>query len=286
MLRYGARVRTLGASSHQDVLDLCARDPLTNVYPAARVLENGLRNTSTLTLGHHLDRAVDGTVTGSVCWVSGNIVPVEATPAAVEAFAEAIVHRRRQTSSIFGPVGPVLHLWSLLEERWGPARAVRGRQPAMVCRESPLERGIPTDPGVRPTRPGELDLLMPAAAAMYTEEIGVAPYRGGSDAYRQSFARLVAGRRSLVRVDDGEVVFKADIGSVALGVAQVQGVWVHPDRRGEGIAVPAMAAVVEYCRANVAPVVTLYVNDYNTAALATYDRVGFTTASEFATVLV
>ena len=89
-----------------------------------------------------------------------------------------------------------------------------------------------------------------------------------------------------MRVDDGEVVFKADVGSVALGVAQVQGVWVAPRWRGQGLAVPAMAAVVEQVRAEIAPVVTLYVNDFNTPARATYARVGFTEIGSFATVLM
>lgn len=281
-------MRTLGASLQEDVLELCARDPQANVYPAARILENGVRGVGSMTLAHQMGRGADGVMAGSACWVSGNIVPVEATPVAIEAFAASIEPRRRQTSSIFGPVGPVLHLWSLLEERWGPARAVRGRQPSLACSTSPRERGVPVDPEVRPARPGELDLLVPAAAAMYTEEIGVPPYRGGisGDPYREAFAWLVARRRSLVRIQDGGVVFKADVGSVALDVAQIQGVWVHPDHRGRGLAVPAMAAVVEHCLQHVAPVVSLYVNDYNAAALATYKRVGFTQVGEFATVLV
>jgi predicted GNAT family acetyltransferase len=47
-----------------------------------------------------------------------------------------------------------------------------------------------------------------------------------------------------------------------------------------------MAAVVEQVRAEIAPVVTLYVNDFNTPARATYARVGFTEIGSFATVLL
>jgi predicted GNAT family acetyltransferase len=44
-----------------------------------------------------------------------------------------------------------------------------------------------------------------------------------------------------------------------------------------------MAAVVQLAR-NLVPTVSLYVNDYNLPARATYARVGFTEIGEFATV--
>ena len=75
-------------------------------------------------------------------------------------------------------------------------------------------------------------------------------------------------------------------GAVGLGAAQIQGVWVNPRHRGKGLAAPGMAAVVEHTRARFAPIVSLYVNSYNTAALATYSRVGFRQVGTFATILL
>ena len=56
----------------------------------------------------------------------------------------------------------------------------------------------------------------------------------------------------------------------------MQGVYVDPDRRGEGLSVAGMAAVVALVREQVAPTVSLYVNEWNAAARAAYARVGFT----------
>jgi predicted GNAT family acetyltransferase len=81
-------------------------------------------------------------------------------------------------------------------------------------------------------------------------------------------------------------VFKADVGSVALGVAQIQGVWLAPSWRGQGFAEPAMAAVVETVLSEIAPTATLYVNDFNAPARATYRQIGFTEIGTFATVLL
>ena len=63
----------------------------------------------------------------------------------------------------------------------------------------------------------------------------------------------------------------------------MQGVWLDPALRGRGLAAPAMAKVVQLAR-TIAPTVSLYVNDYNKPARATYARVGFTDVGEFATI--
>ncbi|MBD3782682.1 MAG: GNAT family N-acetyltransferase, partial [Micrococcales bacterium] len=118
------------------------------------------------------------------------------------------------------------------------------------------------------------------------EEIGYRPYSGSSRGYRASLAGLVARGHTFVVVEDGEVVFKTDIGSLALGCAQLQGVWVAPHLRGHGHAVPMLAAVLEQVMAGDAPLVSLYVNDFNAAARATYERLGFRQVGEFSTVLL
>ena len=81
------------------------------------------------------------------------------------------------------------------------------------------------------------------------------------------------------------VEFKAELGAIAQGVAQVQGVWVDPAVRGRGLSEGGMAAVVVDTRRRVAPVVSLYVNGYNVRALRAYRRVGFEQVGTFATIL-
>jgi predicted GNAT family acetyltransferase len=121
---------------------------------------------------------------------------------------------------------------------------------------------------------------------MFTEEVGVSPLRvDGGAGYRARVAELVRAGQSLAWIEGGEVLFKAEIGAVSRAACQVQGVWVAPAHRGRGIGTAGTAAVVEYARAAIAPVVSLYVNDFNTPARAAYARVGFREVGRYASVL-
>jgi predicted GNAT family acetyltransferase len=145
---------------------------------------------------------------------------------------------------------------------------------------------VPADPLVRAVRPDELDTVLPACVAMFTEEVGVSPSVGdGGATYRARVAELIAAGRAFARIESGRVVFKAEVGSVTDRACQLQGVWVDPQLRGRGLSVGGMAAVVQACLRDIAPTVSLYVNDYNAAARATYRRVGFQDAGTFMSVL-
>ena len=280
MLRTQSPVRALTTADRDQALEVCARDTRSNVFVAARILEGALATSPGALLGYDEDSVLE-----AICWVSANLVPVECDVQALAAFATTVRRWRRQCSSLFGPADMVLPLWEHLRPTWGEPRDVRAYQPVLAT-AGPLPTGMPCDPQVRRARFSEVDLVLPAAAAMFTEEIGYPPYWGSRQVYRQGVASLIRAGHTFVRVDDGEVVVKADVGSVAMGVAQIQGVWVAPRWRGQGLAGPAMAAVVEQVRAEIAAVVTLYVNDFNAPARATYARVGFTEIGSFATVLI
>ena len=274
-------VRPLTAADRDIALELCARDPARNVYVAARILESDLDSAR----GSLAAYCPAGPVQ-ALCWMTANLVPVECDAAAAVAFAGRVRRHGSQYSSIFGPADQVEELWTTLATAWRPPLDVRWRQPLLVLHPGdPL--GCAPDPRLRPATVDEVDVVAPAAAAMFTEEIGYSPFndRRSRTAYWHATRSLIARGHSFVVVEGGRVVFKAEIGSVGVGACQVQGVWIDPPSRGRGLAAPAMAAVVEQARERIAPLVTLYVNDYNLPALATYRRVGFTELGRFATIL-
>jgi predicted GNAT family acetyltransferase len=273
-------LRLLDNRDRDEVIELCDRDPVVNVFISSRVREAGL---DPARLGGQLWGYQSGGRIGSLCYAGANLVPVAATPPAITAFAGRARLLGRRCSSIVGPAQDVLSLWEMLRPYWGRPREIRPTQPVMAISGPP--RVVP-DARVRRVRPDELDILLPASVAMFTEEVGVSPVGAdGGSAYRARVNELIGMGRAFARIEDGQVVFKAEIGSVTPLACQVQGVWVRPELRGRGLAEAGMAAVVEEALRNVAPVVSLYVNDFNRPARAAYRRVGFTDTATFASVL-
>jgi predicted GNAT family acetyltransferase len=258
-------------------------DPLVNVVVAAR-----LRQVATI------ERAAFG---GAAIGVSdaegelvaamlnaGNVIPIGGDAEAWQLLGDQLATTARSCTSIVGRAAAVAEIWRRVASDWGPARAIRDAQPLLVAdRGTVLPAG---DARVRPMRPSELDQYLPASAAMFTEELGVSPYRQVSLAtYRRRVGGLInEGRAFGIVGEDGQMIFKADLGAVSKHTCQVQGVWVRPDHRGRGIGTSALAAVFRHALA-LAPTVSLYVNDYNMAARKIYSRLGMREAATVATIL-
>ena len=131
----------------------------------------------------------------------------------------------------------------------------------------------------------DLGELLPAAAAMFTEEVGFDPIARYGDGYAARLCTLIAGQRSAIVTDvNGRVIFKADAGIVNLDAAQVQGVWLHPDYRGYGLAKPFFVAAAQVLQRRY-PHLSLYVNDYNARALAMYRGTGWEQIGQFSTII-
>lgn len=216
-------------------------------------------------------------------YLGANVVPVGADDEAVAAFASRARMTPRRCSSIVGPSDQVVPLYEAVRPAWGEARDIRAHQPMLAIAGPPA---LDPHPGVRPAGMADIDALFPASVAMFTEELGISPLvPDGGAAYRRRVASLIQQGRAFVLIEDADVVFKAEVGVIAEDVAQIQGVWVEPGHRGRHLSESGMAAVVELTRQRFAGTVSLYVNDYNHAALASYHRVGFVEVGEFATVL-
>jgi predicted GNAT family acetyltransferase len=270
--------RVLGPAHAAQVSRVLTADPVAACMVAARFEQVGMNETAMGGQFWGVGGGRDG-----LLFAGASMVPLAGDAAAMRSFAHVAARRGRKCATILGPAELVLPLWDRLEPRWGQARDVRADQPLMVCAGDPVGPG---DALVRLVRPDELDGYFPSAVAMFTEEVGVDPRTGDNGrGYRARIAELIGARRAYARFDGDQVVFKAEVGSLSRSVALIQGVWVHPELRGRGLAAPAMAAVVRSIQHDLRRTPSLYVNQYNHAALRTYSRIGFTQIGRFASVL-
>jgi predicted GNAT family acetyltransferase len=174
-------------------------------------------------------------------------------------------------------------IWQRLDPDWPTPRECRWEQPHLVITDRPK---VEPDPLVKRTAMADVDILYPACVAMYTEEVGVSPEDdGGRALYHARVAQLVNRGWSYSRIEDGKVVFKAEVACATPFACQIQGVYVDPSRRGEGLATQGMAAVVDLALDQVAPAISLYVNEHNLPARRAYHQVGFQRSGTFSTIM-
>jgi uncharacterized protein len=254
-------------------------DPVGSCMVAARVTDHGVDPNS---IGGELWTRGGGP-DESLCFAGANLIPLRGGLIDLNAFADEAKSGTRRCSSLVGRADLVLPMWRRLESAWGPARDVRDRQPLMALTKHP---NCDIDPEVRQVRPEELDAYLVAAVDMFIGEVGVDPRVGdGGRGYRRRVASLIAAGRAWARFEDGQVVFKAEVGSQSPGVGQIQGVWVHPEWRGMGLGTGGTATVAAVT-VGAGRIASLYVNDFNEVARAVYDRIGFVEVGTFATVLL
>ncbi|WP_394160029.1 GNAT family N-acetyltransferase [Galactobacter valiniphilus] len=274
-------VRLLTQADTAAVRALVAEDPVAHAFVDSQLAITGTVASRSAAL--YLGRFDEHERLVAACWVGSNVVPVGSDEESGAAFGRALLKQRRRFASVFGPADAVRGIWSELAHGRQRAFDIREHQPLMVMSAPPADQLRAH--AVRKAWPHDYDRLLPACAAMFEEELGYSPLTQGEAQYRARVDWLIRAGHALVETDpSGRIVFKAELGVVTPHATQIQGVWMNPDFRGLGLAASRMADVTALAL-EIAPTVSLYVNDYNTRALSTYERVGFEQVGEFATVL-
>jgi ribosomal protein S18 acetylase RimI-like enzyme len=272
-----ALVRTVRRLSTRDagpVLDLLDGDPVGNAF-----LRSELR-LGALASGSWWGVERRGPISAAIL---GGPLVIPCVPDAEDAALLAgILDRQSPPRMMVGPRQQVHALHR--SRRLAPApREVRDPQPLMALRRGDLT--VQGSMAVRRAELADLDVLVVAAAAMHREEMGIDPLAIDPAGWRGRMAVLIDRGWSWVWMEDGKVLFKAELSAWTPEVVQVQGVYTAPSNRGRGVATEGLAAV---CRALLAdvPACSLYVNHFNSAALRVYTRLGFGTVGEFATLIL
>ncbi|NYG58105.1 hypothetical protein BJ980_001028 [Nocardioides daedukensis] len=273
-------VRVLGSKDLEAFCEFVSREPVVNCFVDYRARTTRLepRWLGGQVVGIFRDGQLDGAM-----HIGANLVPIGIRLEDIGLFVEPALRARHTVSTFVGPSPQVEAIWDEVAPQWSPARELRRGQWHMEIAGPPA---VPGHPGVRRTEGSDFDSVYPACVAMYTEEVGLSPeYGGGAALYRTRVRQLIARGWQFAIFEGDRTIFKAEVACASPHAAQIQGVYVVPDRRGEGLATSGMAAVVEIVLAEIAPVVSLYVNEHNVSAQKAYLRAGFETTAEFTTIM-
>ncbi|HEV7842727.1 MAG TPA: GNAT family N-acetyltransferase, partial [Pyrinomonadaceae bacterium] len=154
-----------------------------------------------------------------------------------------------------------------------------GRAMRRVCRELLLEHRGPVKPrqavrGLRQATLDDLALVMTVNAELAAEECGLNPLERDALGFRQRTARRIEQGRVWVWVENGQLVFKADIVADTPEAVYLEGVYVHPQERRKGYGLRCMT---QLCRSLLArtETVCLIVNEEQKEAQAFYRKAGY-----------
>ncbi len=271
--------KQLSSRDAAHVLRVLDADPVAACMVAARVEEGGIDPRMI-----HGELWSRGGPLESLCFSGANFVPLRGSIDDMRAFADRACRTPAHVFVAGRPGRTDTAAVEMLEMDWGACPRGPARPAAAGAGE--YSAVPPGPPLVRQVRMHELEQYLPAAVAMFIEEVGIDPRANdGGRGYRRRVANLIAAGRAWARFDDGQVVFKAEVGSVSSRVGQIQGVWVHPMYRGHGFGAAGTATVAEAVIAE-GRIASLYVNSFNTVARSAYARIGFSQVATFATILL
>src|SRR5437016_678708 len=120
------------------------------------------------------------------------------------------------------------------------------QRPLHTCREVLLELTTPVkrfEPiaDLRIARRDDLNLIVPVHAALAFAESGVNPLDLDADGFRARCAHRVEQGRVYVLIENGKLIFKADVISDTPDVVYVEGLYVRPEHRGREIGTRCLA---------------------------------------------
>ena len=263
-----------GVNVKSEVFNYLATAPEVNCFLSSRAQLLEKSKNSTLLVYRNSYSEIEG-----VTYIGGNLIPAISTRAALLSLVDHLRSKQYKFSSIVGESRTVFDLWELISHLYSDQRAIRQSQPLLSLRGVPKISGNPL---VHPATLADLDEVVEVGIAMFTAEVGEVPDYVD---YRSRSIELIGAGRTLISraLDNGKIIFKSDIGAIGAGAYQIHGVWVDPAHRGKGLGSAGVATLVEYGN-RFAPIASLYVNDFNHAARASYHKVGFEKVAELATI--
>lgn len=161
-----------------------------------------------------------------------------------------------------------------------------GQSPRRVCRMTLFEYRLPAGSGepvtdLRRATPDDLELILPVNAEIIKADHGASPLESDPDGFRRRVARQLSQGKTVLCTEGGELLFKADIAFHTPAASYIEGVYVHPSRRGTGYSSSCLRRVAAHL-AGTTELLTGLANRDDARAQGFYLKTGYQPLSDFA----
>ena len=252
--------------TREQMVEFCSREPIERVF---------LHDVVSRRIGRFAALEGDDGTLQALCHSGTNLVP---SGDGCEAFAAAAAQARPRM--VIGEERAVTEFWSAAAALLPTPREDRPGQPVYAISEPPP----PGDSGLRAATHDDLDRLVTACAAAHQEELGLDPLRQDAEAFRWRTNDQIERGCSWLWLEDGVILFKAEVSAQSPYAVQVGQVWVDPEARGQGHGGRGMRDLCGLLLLDT-PTVTLFVRSENAPAIRLYESIGMEYALSYRSIL-
>jgi predicted GNAT family acetyltransferase len=219
----------LGNESKAEALQFLGARPLHTIVMSSLIIDHGLE--SELNRGTFYGHRNSAGALEGVALIGHTTIVEARTDAAMRAFGR-VAQDFRSVHVIVGEHESVARFWSIYGDAGQPLRR-RFRETLLELNSPPV---INNGAGnLRSADLADLSLIIPAHASMALEESGLDPLLVDREGFSSRCRRRIEQGRVWVCVEDGKLIFKADIISETTDVIYLEGIYVRESDRGKGL---------------------------------------------------
>jgi ribosomal protein S18 acetylase RimI-like enzyme len=272
-------VDCLGNEDEAEVLEFLAQRPIHTVTLMSMIHDNGI--VSPLNRGTFYGcRDLNGRLEGVA--LVGHATLIETVSDRALAALAQVAQQCSNTHMIMGEQERIADFWSHF--------AAAGRQQRLACREWLFEFSWPMEArepvaGLRRATLAELELVAPVQAQLAFAESGINPLNVDPRGFVQRCRRRIEQGRTWVVVENGKLIFKADVISRTREVNYLEGIWICEERRANGSGLRFMSELLRRLLEET-KTICLLVNETNKPAQSFYRKCGFHFRATYETIFL
>jgi uncharacterized protein len=261
-----ACVRELSEKDITSTLRLLKEDPVRAVFLRGLLDDYGIRHEALRgkMFGYYEDDCLR-----NVAWLGHHIL-IYKDRDGLQEFAKTVAETVTNSYLIVGPEKQVEEFWSYLQT-YGHKTRLRVPLFFYVCRKPPP---VSYNPQLTLATLDQLDAITELQAELVREQSGEDPRVKDAEGFHTRVQDRILRQRTWVKMDKGQVIFKAELVHESPEAVYLESVWTHPDYRGRGIATTCLPELMNRFLFK-KKAVCILVEPTGEAARRVYRRLGF-----------